>query len=141
MENNQNLMFLNGNDIGISEIELNKSDLLIVDKSKKYCLQVYVAYNWKDINSIEIGKKKNIDFNEYCFAENNEPALIWPNECFVERITKDIFMFSINFRNLESETHYMNKRGHFDIELKSLECNVFIDFKDVLRNSIKYEFK
>lgn len=141
MKNNQNFMILNGIDIGISEIELNKSDLLITDKSRKYCLQVYVAYNWKDINSIEIGKKKNIDFNEYCFSENNEPALIWPTECFVQRITKDTFIFSINFSNLVNETHYMSKRGHFDIKLRSFECNVFIDFNDAIGDSIRYEFK
>lgn len=138
MGNNQNVMILNGTDIGISKIELNASDLLVVDKSGKYCLQVYVAYNWKDIKNMEVGMKKNIDFNEYCFAENNEAALIWPTVCLAEKITENLLYFHIEFRNLINETHYMNKRGHFDIELNSLECKVFIDYKDAIGDSIIY---
>lgn len=140
MKNNPNKMILNGIDIGISKIELNKSDLLITDKTGKYCLQIHLYYNWKDINSIEIGSKKNIDFNEYCLEENNEPALIWPTESLVERITEYSYLFSINFKDLVNETNFMNKRGHFDIELKSLECEVTINYKDAKNGTIIYNF-
>ena len=70
-------MILNGIDIGISKIELDKSDLRITDQSGKYCLQVCVFYNWNDINKIRNNQKEEIDFNEYCLSLNNEPALIW----------------------------------------------------------------
>ena len=133
-------MLLNGIDIGISRIELDKSDLIIIDKSDKYCLQVYVGYNWKDINSIEVGKRKEINFNEYCLSENNEVALIWPTTCCVEKISDNILCFNLEFENLSSTTDYMNKRGHFDIELNSLEIKVFIDYKDAKGDSIIYNF-
>lgn len=45
MKNNKNIMVLNGTDIGISEIELKEADLLVIDKSGKYCLKICVAYN------------------------------------------------------------------------------------------------
>lgn len=35
----------------------------------------------------------------------------------------------------------MNKKGYLDIELKSLECNVFIDYNDAVGHSIIYKFK
>lgn len=57
-----NIMILNGENIGISRIELDKSDLIIIDKSCKYCLQVCVRYNWKEINDLEVGKKKQDRF-------------------------------------------------------------------------------
>lgn len=139
MSNKQNIMILNGIDIGISKIELNESNLLITDKSGKYCLTVCVAYNWKDINSIEIGQKKNIDFNEYYLSENNEPVLILPTDCYCEKLSKDSIIFYLKFDNF-SDACYMNKRGYLDIELKSLECKIFIDYKDIAGNSIVYEF-
>lgn len=79
MMHEQNMMILNGVDIGISKIELNRSELLVIDKSCKYYLKVYVMYDWKYINSIKVGKTKNIDFNEYCLSENDEFAYYgWP---------------------------------------------------------------
>ncbi len=135
-----NIMILNGVDIGISKIELDKSALLITDKSCKYCLQVYIMYNWKDINSIKAGEKKNIDFNEYCLSENNEPALIWPTNCWVEKVSDDSIYFHLIFNELLDTTTFMNKRGHFDIELRSLEIKAFIDYKDAKKGSIIYEF-
>lgn len=125
----ENKLFINDINAGISKIELSKSDLLIIDKTGKYCLQVCVFYNWKDINNLQVGEKKNIDFNEYCLAENNEPALVWPTECFVKRINEEIYLFSLNFSNLDEHIHYMNKRNHFDIKLDSLKCEVFINLK------------
>ena len=66
-------MVLNGIDIGISKIGLDRSDLRVIDKFGKYCLQVCVFYSWKDITRIPVGQKAQIDFNEYVLAENNEP--------------------------------------------------------------------
>lgn len=137
---NDNFMILNNINIGISKIELDKSDLIIIDKLHKYCLQVKVKYNWKDINNIKVGEKKNIDFNEYCLAENNEPALIWPSICYVEKISNDYLSFYLKFENLSSETHYMNMRNCFNIEPKTLEVKVIIDYKDAIGDSIIYKF-
>lgn len=140
IKNNLNFMILNNINIGISKIELDKDDLLVTDKSSKYCLQVCVEYNWQDINSLRVGETKDIDFNEYCFSENNEPALIWPSTCYVEKIDNDTLCFYLNFKDLSNDITYMNKRGCFDIELKSLEVKVFIDYKDAKENSIIYKF-
>lgn len=135
-------MILNSVDIGISKIELNKSDLLIVDESGHYCLKVCVEYNWKDINNLVVGDKKNIDFNEYCISENNESALIWPCNCVVEKLSDGVLYFYLKFKDLSNEqnTCYMNKRGCFDIELKSLEVKILIDYKDANDGSIVYNF-
>ena len=114
MENNLNVMILNDVDIGISKIELDKSDLRIIDKTGKYCLQVCVEYHWNDINRIEVGQKEKIDFNEYVLAENNEPALIWPTTSYVLKNNDHMICFYLEFKDLSNIT-YMNKRGHFDI--------------------------
>ncbi len=135
-----NVMILNEVDIGISKIELDKSDLLITDKSCKYCLKVCVQYNWKEINDLKVGEKKSIDFNEYCLSENNEPALILPSNCYVEKIDSNLISFYLKFGDLNNSIHYMNQRRHFDIKLYSLEAKVLIDYKDVNGNSIIYEF-
>ncbi len=140
MNISKNSMTLNDKDIGISKIELNKCDLLVTDKSGKYCLKVYLLYNWKDINNIKIGQKRKIDFNEYCFSENNEPALIWPVECLVEKISDTSLYFYLSFNDLENETTYMNSREHFDIKLKSLKVKVLIDDRDAVNGSIIYNF-
>lgn len=140
MKENLNTMFLNGINIGISKIELDKSDLLITDKSHKYLLQVCIEYNWKNINSLKVGEKKNIDFNEYCLSENNEPALIWPTNSYVEKTSDDSICFYLEFKDLSNTTTYMNKRGCFDIELNSLEVKVFINYKDVIKDSIIYNY-
>ena len=131
-------MLLNDINLEISKIELNKWDLIIVDKSGKYCLKICVQYNWKDINKIKTGQKQEIDFNEYCLAEYNEPALIWPSNSYVEKISDDSICFNLEFKNLSNSTHYMNKRGCFDIQLNSLEAKVFIDYKDAIDDSIIY---
>jgi len=140
MKTNKNVMILNGKDIGISKIELNEADLLVTDRSGNYCLQVCVGYNWKDINTLEIGQKKEIDFNEYCFAEKNEPSLILPTNCFVKKVTEDLLFFHMNFGNLGKEVHFMNRKNRFDIELKSLEVEVYINYKDAKGDSILYNF-
>lgn len=138
MANNQYIMILNGNDIGISKIELSKEELYIVDKIGKYSLCVHI-YNWKEINNAEIGKKQNIEFNEYCFGENNESALIWPTDVYIEKPTKNSIIFYFKFDDF-SDACYMNKRNHFDIELNSLEVKVNINYSDVQENSIVYRF-
>jgi len=135
-----NIMILNDIDIGISKIELDKSDLRVIDKSGKYCLQVHIQYNWKDINALKAGEKKNIDFNEYCLAENNEPALIWPTKSKVKKIDEDSICFYLDFMDLSNTTHYMNQRNCFDIELNTLKVKAFINYKDAAYDSITYEF-
>lgn len=138
MNNIENIMILNNKNIGISRIELNKNELYIIDKTNKYSLRVHI-YNWKEINKIEIGKKQKIDFNEYCLGENNESALVWPTDVYVEKPTKDSIIFYLKFDDF-SDVCYMNKREGFDIELNSLEVRVFIDYKDVINDSIVYSF-
>ena len=140
MKSNSSIMILNDVDIGISKIELDKSDLRITDKNGKYCLQVCVEYNWNDINRIKVGQKEEVDFNEYCLSENNEPALIWPSSSFVEKICDDTICFYLEFNDL-SDAIYMNKRGYFDIYLNSLIAKVFINYKDAIDNSIVYNLK
>ena len=129
MQKKLSFMTLNDVNIGISKIELNKWDLIIIDKSGKYCLKICVQYNWKDINNIKTGQKQEIDFNEYCLAENNESALIWPSNSYVEKISDDSICFNLEFKNLSNSTHYMNKRGCFDIQLNSLEAKVLLIIK------------
>ena len=96
MNNFENIMILNNKNIGIGRIELNKSELYIADKANKYSLCVHI-YNWKEINKIEIGKRQKIDFNEYCLGENNESALVWPTDVYVEKPTKDSIIFYLKF--------------------------------------------
>ena len=139
MENNLNVMIFNDVDVGISKIELDKSDLRITDKSGKYCLKVCVLYSWKDINRIRVGQKEKIDFNEYCLSENNEAALVWPSDDYVEKISNDSICFYFAFRDLANTIHYMNQRGRFDFPLYSLEVKVFINYKDVVGDSIVYD--
>lgn len=137
-----NKMILNNKDIGISKIELNKSDLLITDKTGKYTLHVTIYYNWKEINNLKVGEEKNINFNEYILTENNEPVLIWPNKSLVNKISDDIIYFNFSFNNITNnkDTCYMNKRGCFDILVDSLEITVSINYQDVSNNSIMYKF-
>lgn len=61
MKNDLNMMIFNGKDIGISKIELDESDLLVTDKTGKYCLHVYVMYNRKEIELIEVGEGKKLN--------------------------------------------------------------------------------
>lgn len=140
MEKDKNVMILNDVNIGISKIVLDKSDLIIFDKLGKYCLKVYEFYNWKDMNNIKVGTREKIDFNEYCLSENNEPALIWPSNCYVEKISNSSLCFNLEFEDLYNTTTYMNQRGYFDIDLKNLKCKIFIDYKDVVNGSIIYNF-
>ena len=133
-------MILNGKNIGISKIELDRSDLRIIDKSGIYCFQVCVYYNWKDINNIKIGEKEQVDFNEYILSENNEPALIWPTKSYVEKLTNDYLCFYFKFENISETITYMNKRNCFNILPNFLEVKIFIDYKDAKKNSIVYEF-
>lgn len=131
MKNSQNYMILNGEDIGISRIELNKADLLIFDKAGKYCLKVFVAYNWEDIRNLDIGEKKVIDFNEYCFSEYNKATLVWPMECYTLKKSESSIIFYLKFDGF-LDICYMNKRNRFDIALESLEVKVEADCKNIL---------
>lgn len=141
MKKTLSTMILNGINIGINKIELNKSDLLITDKFDKYCLKVCVLYSWKDINKIKVGQKKKIDFNEYYLSENNEPALIFPSSSYVGKISDNYIFFDLEFKNLSNTVQYMNKKNGFDIKLNSLEVKVYIDTKDAIGNSIVYNLK
>ena len=136
---NKKLMILNGKNIGISKIELDRSELRIIDKSGIYCFRVCVYYNWKDINNIKIGEKEQVDFNEYILSENNEPALIWPTKSYVEKLTNDYLCFYFKFENISETITYMNKRNCFNILPNFLEVRIFIDYKDAKNGSIIYE--
>lgn len=140
MKNYKNIMLLNGEDIGISRIELDKSDLLVTDRSRKYCLKVYVNYNWKEIGNIKVGTKAKVDFNEYILSENGEPALIIPTRTYVEKMSDDVICFDLEFDGLSSMTCYMNKKEHFDIKLDSLKIKIYIDYRDARKGHIVYNF-
>ena len=135
-----NVMILNDVNIGISKIELDKSDLIVIDKEGKYSFKVCVQYNWQDINSLKAGEGKNIDFNEYILSENNEPAVVWPNKCYVERIDNGCLCFHFKFEDLDSTIHYMNMRNCFDITPKNLEVKVFLNSTDAENGVIIYNF-
>ena len=140
MEKKINYMILNNKNVGISKIELNKDELNVTDKSGKYNLHVTVAYDWKKINQVSIGKEEDISFNEYYLSENNESVLIWPDVCKLKKIKKDYVSFNLEFLNIDNskDTCYMNKRGHFDIPLDSLKVKVYIDYKDAIEGKIIY---
>ncbi len=131
---NNNIMILNNKNIGVSKIEFNPNgNLIITDKTGKYCLVVCIQYNIEDINNIRVGEDKEIYFNEYYICENNEPALIIPTSSSIQRLDNDILLFHFNFENIEKNIHYMNKKEHFVIELKSLKCDIEINYSKVLK--------
>lgn len=138
----KNLMILNGVNIGISEVMLDSFDLVIIDKSKKYTFSVTVYYNWQDINKIKIGETKEIDFNEYSLAENNEPALVWPTKSYVQKLAENKIIFYFKFENLNdmnlNNMCYMNKSGKFDIEIKNLEVKTYVNYEDAKNGTVKY---
>lgn len=133
-------MILNGKNIGVSKIELNKDELIVVDKSKKYLFFVYVSYDWHKINDCELLKKTNIEFNEYCFSENNEQALVCPSKSVVEKINDTTLCFYFNFKDIFNSVTYMNKRGCFDVKLESLEIKVCVDYKAAIDGTIVYNY-
>lgn len=137
-----NKMILNNEDIGISKIELNKSNLLITDSTGKYTLAITIYYNWKDINNLKVGQEAYIAFNEYILTEDNEPALIWPNKSLVKKVSEDIIYFNIKFSDISNnkDTCYMNKKGCFNIPLNSLEVKASINYQDAKDKSIIYEY-
>ena len=137
MENN--MMILNGSNIGISKIELDESDLRIIDKSGIYCFRVFIYYNWKEIDNIKTGEKVEINFNEYTLSENNESALIWPTNSYVKKVTNDFLGFYFHFENISETITYMNQRNAFDIVPSSLEVKVLLNHKDAKNGSIIYE--
>ncbi len=134
-----NMMILNDINIGISKIELDKSDLRIIDKSGRYCFRVVIYYNWKEIDNIKNGEKVEINFNEYILSENNASALIWPTNSYVKRITNDSLCFYFHFENIPETITYMNQRNVFDIVPSSLEVKVLLNHKDAKNGSIIYE--
>ena len=133
------MMILNDINIGISKIELDKSDLRIIDKSGRYCFRVVIYYNWKEIDNIKNGEKVEINFNEYILSENNASALIWPTNSYVKRITNDSLCFYFHFENIPETITYMNQRNVFDIVPSSLEVKVLLNHKDAKNGSIIYE--
>lgn len=120
-----NLMILNGVNLEIDKMELDKSGLYITDKAGKYSYYVHI-YNWNEISSIPVGEKQNMDFNEYTFSINNDSVLIWPTTCYVDRITIDSLVFYFKFDDF-SNACVMNKNNKLDFELKSLEIKVYSD--------------
>ena len=141
MNEELNYILLNNKNIGISKIELNKDELLVIDKSSKYTFHITLAYDWRKINKVEIGTKEDIMFNEYYLIENNESVLIWPCISQVHKISKDYISFYLKFLNIDNakDTCYMNKKGHFDIPLNSLQVKVYINYKDAKEGKIIYE--
>lgn len=70
-----------------------------------------------------------------CQCENNEPALIIPANSSVKRLDNDILRFYFNFENIENDIHYMNKKEHFDEELKSLRCDIEINYNKDMKGT------
>ena len=138
MKNNR--MILNGINMGISKIELDESDLRIIDKSGIYCFRAFIYYNWKDIEHIKVGEKREIDFNECTLSENNESAFIWPIKSYVERLTNDSLCFNFQCENMSEAITYMNQRNAFDIVPSSLEVKAILHHKDAKNGAIIYEF-
>lgn len=139
----EDYMFLNNQNIGISQIEFNKDNLIITDKSGKYSLHVTIFYDWDKLNKINIYEEKDIFFNEYYLSEHNESVLIWPISSTVSKPSKDELLFSFEFTDVEKSTNtcYMNKKGCFDIPITSLKTSVIINLQEALQAKIIYNFK
>lgn len=129
MNINENIMILNGKKIEIGEIELDKSALYIADKNDKYRYCVHI-YNWDEIYKVPIGEKYDIEFNEYNFCENGESALIWPTTCYIEKMANGFIRFYFKFDDF-TDACYMNKKGHLDTALESLEININAEYKNI----------
>ena len=124
-----NIFIINGKDVGISEIEVEKDgNILVHDKSDKYGLSIIVQYDLDKLKSMNIGENKSIDFNEYVILENEETALIWPTKYYVKRISNNTFYLDYTFDNIENDVTYMNERNSFDIILKTLELKIKVKF-------------
>ena len=129
MNINENIMILNGKKIEIGEIELDKSALYIADKNDKYRYCVHI-YNWDEVYKVPIGEKYDIEFNEYNFCENGESALIWPTTCYIEKMANGFIRFYFKFDDF-TDACYMNKKGHLDTALESLEININAEYKNI----------
>lgn len=138
----EDYMFLNNQNIGISQIEFNKDNLIITDKSGKYSLHVTISYDWDKLNKVSLHEEKDIFFNEYYLSEYNESVLIWPESSTVSKPSKDELLFSFEFKNIEksSNTCYMNQRGCFDISITSLKTSVIINLQEAIQTKIVYKF-
>lgn len=129
MNINENIMILNGKKIEVGEIELDKSALYVADKNDKYRYCVHI-YNWDEIYKVPIGEKYDIEFNEYNFCENGESALIWPTTCYIEKTANGFIRFYFKFDDF-TDACYMNKKGHLDTALESLEININAEYKNI----------
>lgn len=138
----ENYLFLNKQNIGISQIEFNKDNLIITDKSCKYSLHVTISYDWDKLNKVSLHEEKDIFFNEYYLSEYNESVLIWPESSTVSKPSKDELLFSFEFKNIEksSNTCYMNQRGCFDISITSLKVRIKINLQEAIQTKIVYKF-
>ena len=138
----EDYMFLNNQNIGISQIEFNKDNLIITDKSGKYSLHVTISYDWDKLSKINLHEEKDIFFNEYYLSEHNESVLIWPGSSTVRKPSNDELLFSFEFTDIEKSknTCYMNKRGCFDIPITSLKTSVIINLQAALQAKIIYKF-
>lgn len=138
----ENYLFLNKQNIGISQIEFNKDNLIITDKSGKYSLHVTISYDWDKLNKVSLHEEKDIFFNEYYLSEYNESVLIWPESSTVSKLSDDELLFSFEFKNIEksSNTCYMNQRGCFDISITSLKVRIKINLQEAIQTKIVYKF-
>lgn len=127
MYSKENIMILNGISLEIDKIEVDKNEIYVADKTDNYRFCVHI-YNWDEVNEVPVGKKQNIEFNEYTFSINNNSALIWPTTCYIEKTTINSIRFYFKFDDF-SDACYMNMRGHLDTELESLEINVSVEYE------------
>ncbi len=136
-----NLMILNNENIGISYAELNEDELFLYSKNSKYCFKVYLNSNgnWKDIRSLKIGERKQIEFSEYCLSENNVPALISHNISYVQKISNKELLFYFKVEDFNNIV-YMSMKNYFDIELNNLEIKILFNLNDYINNKIIYKF-
>lgn len=125
------MFIINEEKLLIGHLELNRDNLIVVDKTKKYEFVVTLSYNWSDINKLKIGKKEKINFNEYIISENNESALIWPSDSYVEKINPNQIEFYFKFENFD-DICFMNEKGQFEKNIEFLEIKVNINCNDIL---------
>lgn len=132
-------LIINGKKIDIGKIELDKNQLLIKSKDKKYLFYHTIFYSWKEIESISIGEKRNIDFDENCFYSDyiKKTALVWPESLYVERISDTRYCF---YSCVKDKNNIDWLSSDIVDNINSLETKIFIDKNDICRNKIIYRF-
>ena len=108
----------------------------LIDNNLHGSLQFYyscINANIKPIIGIEVKVKYKEEIYPLVLIAKNENG--FKNISYISTSSYNSF---IEFKNLSNSTHYMNKRGCFDIKLDSLEAKAFIDYKDAIHDSIIY---